>query len=298
MSDDVSPIPPTLEPFVASDGTRIAVHRFVPPVAEVRGAIVSLHGIQSHAGWYRESSQRLAAAGWEVWSIDRRGSGVSGGSRGHAPHWERLVNDVVQMLNHVRTRNVAGPVVLQGVSWGGKLAAAVARLHPRLIDALALVYPGIHARIRPSLRQRLLLGLADVFGARRRPVLLPLEDAALFTNNLERQRFLREDPLSLRTATTGFLIADRELTRLAQSAGPDLRVPTLLILAGRDRIIDTPAMRRYFESIATRDKTLVEFSEATHTLEFDACFEEFVKALRGWLGRQTKNPGVQPRGFE
>jgi alpha-beta hydrolase superfamily lysophospholipase len=141
------------------------------------------------------------------------------------------------------------------------------------------------------------LWLAEFLGARRRPVLIPLNDPTLFTNDSERQQFLREDPLSIRAATTGFLIADQELTRLARASGAAIRCPTLLMLAGRDRIIDNAAMRRFFESIASSEKRLVEFPDAAHTLEFEACFEEFIAALLNWLNQHEKSPGVAIPGL-
>ncbi|QDT56355.1 lysophospholipase L2 [Caulifigura coniformis] len=293
MQEEQQPLPIRSMPenFTASDGVRLAIHRFHPEDGPVRGTIVSLHGIQSHAGWYHRSSTQLAQAGWDVWFLDRRGSGISGGDRGHAEHWERLVNDVVAVLRQIRSRKSPGPVILQAVSWGGKLAAAVARVHAELVDGLALLYPGIHARIRPGLRQRLLLKLADFARIRRRRVLIPLDDAALFTSDPARQQFLREDPLSIRVATSGFLNADRHLTHLAQTAGPELRCPILLMLAGRDRIIDNGAMKRFFATIASPSRTLIEFPEAAHTLEFEPCFDHFVQQYFTWLNAISPNRG-------
>jgi alpha-beta hydrolase superfamily lysophospholipase len=284
-------------PVPASDGVTLAVHRFRPRGTPDRGTILCLHGIQSHAGWYPRSSVRMADAGWDVRFLDRRGSGLSGGDRGHADHWERLVNDVVAVLRAIRHERRPGPVILLGVSWGGKLAAAVARLHPGLIDALALLYPGIHARVRPSFRQTLLLKLADFARIRRRSVPIPLDDPALFTGDQARHRYLREDPFSVRVATTGFLNADRHLGELSQTGGPEIQVPVLLMLAGRDRIIDNDAMKRFFATVASQDKTLVEFPQATHTLEFDPCFEEFVQKLLAWLNAQSKSPGGATPGL-
>jgi len=297
MSDASSPISRSVENAVMSDGVKLAIHRYFPPSRLIRGTILSLHGIQSHAGWYERSSCHLAKGGFEVRFLDRRGSGISKGARGHAEHWERLVNDVVAILRGIRHEGPPGPVVLQAVSWAGKLAAAVASRHPELVDALALLYPGIHARVRPSIRQNLLLRLADFARIRRRSVLIPLDDPALFTSDPVRQQFLREDPLSIRVATTGFLNADRHLGELAQSAGPDIRCPVLLMLAGRDRIIDNPAMKRFFATIASPSKTLIEFPGAEHTLEFEPCFDEFQKELVTWLTAQTKSPGVSSPGL-
>ncbi len=197
----------------------------------------------------------------------------------------------------MRQTGSSGPIVLQAVSWGGKLAATVAAERPELVDALALLYPGIHARIGPGLRQRALLRLADALGVRHRRCLIPLDDATLFTSDRTWQQRLREDPLSLRTATTGFLIADQQLSRLARVSGPKIGCPTLLMLARRDRIVDNAAMRRYFETIGSRDKRLIEFSDAAHTLEFEPCFEEFAGQLLAWLNAHEKSPGAETPGL-
>jgi alpha-beta hydrolase superfamily lysophospholipase len=291
MSDDGSPILERQEQITASDGIGLTIHRYSLEPRLIRGTILSLHGIQSHAAWYARSSRRLAEAGFDVRFLDRRGSGRSTSARGHAEHWERLVNDVVATLRWIRHERPPGPIVLQAVSWGGKLAATVTRLHPELVDALALLYPGIHARIRPGVRQTMLLKLADIARVRRRSVLIPLDDPTLFTSDPAWQQFLREDPLSIRVATTGFLNADRRLSELARTSGPEIRCPVLLMLAGRDRIIDNPAMKQFFATIASPSKTLIEFPNAAHTLEFEPCFEEFVQKLIAWLNALSPDRG-------
>src|SRR3954465_9514718 len=107
--------------FTASDGYRHFYRRW-PAGGNPRGCVVALHGIQSHTGWYQYSSQRLAEAGWDVWFLDRRGSGMNERDRGHAPGADRLLQDVREFSTLARG-NTAGelPLVLMGISWGGKL---------------------------------------------------------------------------------------------------------------------------------------------------------------------------------
>lgn len=283
---------PTIREYTASDGYVFKYRHWQP--AEPRGYVVALHGIQSHSGWYEYSSSRLCEAGYDVRYLDRRGSGLNEVDRGHAPAATRLVNDVAQVLRDVRWERDQGdrsrPVVLMGVSWGGKLAAAVVGSRPELVDALALLYPGIKPRIRATAFQRFQLNLAVTLGMLRRPVPIPLDDPALFTSVPRWQEFIAADDLSIREATVGFLAASRDLDRLVDRTPRNITQPLLLMLAGGDRIIDNPATRRYAMRIASHDRREILYPNAAHTLEFEDDRDRFVADLISWLS------GVMPPG--
>jgi acylglycerol lipase len=57
----------------------------------------------------------------------------------------------------------------------------------------------------------------------------------------------------------------------------------LLMLAGRDRIIDNARTRAYVGSFASADRTIVEYSNAHHTLEFEPDPSPVFADLAGWL---------------
>jgi alpha-beta hydrolase superfamily lysophospholipase len=295
MSPSV-PISPTVECFTASDGYRLHFRRWLPVAASPKAQLVALHGIQSHSGWYEYSCRRLCDAGYEVFFLDRRGSGLNDGDRGHAPDWTRLVNDVVQFINFIRwqaggvIKSPRRPTVLLGVSWGGKLAAVTAARRPELIDALALLYPGLCAKVRPRWDQLARLKLAESLDIRRKLVQIPLRDPALFTGDPQWQAFIRQDSLALHEVTVSFLLANRELDRLVPGTPAAIRCPVLMMLAGRDRIIDNEGTRRYFGRLVTATKQLIEYPAAQHTLEFEPNRDEFIIDLIRWLDN-TVAPG-------
>ncbi len=172
-----------------------------------------IHGIQSHGGWYEHSCTQLSQAGYDVSFLDRRGSGLNEEDRGDAPGFRRLLDDLAEFL-HARCRatmprgHTVGrlPVFLVAISWGGKLAVALERRHPGLVDGLVLLCPGFFPQVRPSLGPAAAASCcAGSFGPRKLfPI--PLNDPELFTATPRWQEFLRDDPLRLHQATARLLV--------------------------------------------------------------------------------------------
>lgn len=290
------PIPePVIEEFVASDNYRLKGRVWNPEMSSVRGTLVMLHGIQSHSGWYEASCQQLCAQGYRILFFDRRGSGLNQEHRGDAAHWQRLVQDVVQLLTRVhfqREESAESPLILQGVSWGAKLATVVAAQRPDLIDGLALLYPGIKARVRPTALQKLQLKLAEQLGIRQKRIAIPLSDPGLFTGEPDWQDFIRNDPLALHEVTVSFLLANRELDRLVEHAPEQITGPLFCQLAGRDQIIDNGATEAYLQRIQSEQKCLVHYPEARHTLEFEPNREQIVADYISWLKELTSSTKI------
>lgn len=278
---------PALRLFRASDDYHLHYRHWRPAETPPRGYVVALHGIQSHSGWYEYSSQRIADAGYDVRFLDRRGSGLNSCRRGHTPHYARLLHDVRQFLDEIRFERdrVApqAPVILSAVSWGGKVAAAIAALFPERIDGLALLYPGLCAKIAPSTLQRALLKFGLAVGRGQKRIDVPLHDPKLFTGRPEWQDFIRNDPLALHKISLDFLQAGLDLDNLVAARAEQITAPLLLMLAGGDQIIDNDGTRRLIRQFGSREKTEFEYPAARHTLEFEPNREEIFDDLIGWL---------------
>ena len=242
--------------------------------------VICLHGIQSHGGWYDHSCARLAGAGFDVFFLDRRGSGRNDKDRGDAPSFRRLLDDIAEFLR--ATRRDGLKTFLLAVSWGGKLAAALPKRHPGLIDGLALLCPGFFPKVRPPLGERARIAWSYLT-APRRPFPIPLNDPELFTASPRWQQFLRDDPLALHAATARLLLHSVRLDGYLRFVPAHVRVPVLLQLAGQDRIIDNARTRRFVESFAAADKTVIEYPEAHHTLEFEGRPHRYLDDLISWL---------------
>src|SRR5207244_11217356 len=74
------------------------------------------------------------------------------------------------------------PTVLLAISWGSKLAVALERRSPCLVDRLPLLCPGFFPKVRPSFGRRLGIALARL-GYPRKFFPIPLNDPEIFTPN-------------------------------------------------------------------------------------------------------------------
>jgi alpha-beta hydrolase superfamily lysophospholipase len=268
---------PTLHTATASDGYRWHYRRFAPP-GEPVGRVLFLHGIQSHGGWYPRSCSQIAAAGYEVFFFDRRGCGLNTEARGDIPSFRRVLDDIAEF---VRTLPTDKPRLMGAISWGGKLGVGFQYRHRGLVDGLALLCPGLFPVIRPGFFTRMRIGRCALTSPTRKfPI--PLNDPALFTESEHWRGFLRNDPLALHEATARMLFQSNSLDLYLRRAWKWVTIPTLLMLAERDRIIDNTQTRRYVEKLPG-PKQVIEYPGAHHTLEFEPDGHPFVNDLLAWM---------------
>lgn len=269
-----------------SDRYEAAARLWSPP--SPRGAVLYLHGIQSHGLWFQASAARLAEAGFAVLLPDRRGSGRNEIERGHASSARLLLRDVADGLDELHVRTGLAQFHLLGVSWGGKLAAAFLGHAPARVASLTLVAPGLFPQVDIPLTQKIRIGLAAVV-ARRSPVDIPLDEPELFTAHPARQEFIRSDSLKLRRATVAFMLASRALDgRVAGLARQSRGCPLRVFLAGRDRIIDNEKTTAFIRSLPWPTRELVEYPEASHTIEFEPDPRPFFDDLAAWLSLRAE----------
>ena len=93
--------------------------------------------------------------------------------------------------------------------------------------------------------------------------------------------------------TISFALANLELTRFATEAPGEIRVPLLAMLAGRDPITVNERVRQFAAQAGRQPATVMEYPEASHTLEFEPDPLPYLRDLTRWC-RETAS--TAPRG--
>lgn len=273
-----------LSTFIATDGDNIVVQDWPLPTGEpVRGVVILVHGLGEHAGRYAHVAAKFNQWGFFVRGYDQCGHGQSSGAPGGLPSDSRLLDDLADMVDDMRTRMEAGlPLILLGHSMGGLVAARFVSLRMREVEALVLSSPAFD----PGLNwfQQLLVKV------------LPRYLPNLRVGNGVKPQFISHDPDVVKAYRDDPLVHDRISARLAGfiadagaavlAAADQWTVPTLLLYAGQDRLVNPQGSRKFAVAAPPKLVTTQCFENLYHEIFNEQESEPVFAALKAWLGRR------------
>ena len=103
---------------------------------------------------------------------------------------------------------------------------------------------------------------------------MPLSDPRLFTGEPDWQEFIRNDRYALHHVSLDFLQASLDMENRLSSEMNQIGIPHLVLLAGRDEIVDTEKTLQLLTRIGSPPESVIVYQEARHTLEFEPNREE------------------------
>ena len=270
----------TLSTYTASDGDNLAVQDWhAADGIRVRGTVLLVHGLGEHAGRHDGLARVLNDWGFQVRGYDQYGHGQSGGVRGALPQPLRLLDDLADLVESTRNRSPQLPLVLLGHSLGGLVAAGFVARGIVPVDGLVLSSPALAPRLNAL--QKLLLAI------------VPRVAPNLTVPNGLDPDYLSHDPAVVHAYRTDPLVHDRVSGRLARfiadegalvrSCAGRWLVPTLLMYAGDDRMVD-PKGSRDFAAAAPGDVVRAHcFDSYYHELFNELRAQPVFMRLRQWL---------------
>lgn len=129
--------------FRDSDGVALNVYKW-SPVGEAIGIVQISHGMTETVLRYDEFAHFLNERGFIVYGHDHRGHGLTAKTNEHLGYiadnegFEWLVEDLFQLMKHIKNENKNLPIFLFGHSMGSFVSQRFMELHGKEVDGLIL----------------------------------------------------------------------------------------------------------------------------------------------------------------
>lgn len=311
MSDLLLSIPENPTPVGAAagfvrgpDGVRSRYAIFKAEGPERRGTVVLLQGRNETIEKYFETVRDLRRRGFGVALLDLRGQGGSDRmlkdpQRGHVDDFRSYVQDLEIFFDEVVLPDCRAPFHLVGHSTGSLVALLAAPALVNRIQRMVLVAPLLEfgeTRISTAAIGRFAgflyaLGFGTTYlgSGRRSP-----EPGAFETNVLTSDAARHARNAALFRARPGLFLGGPTVAWVRAAciaartvADPDyaatIRTPTLLIAAGRDTVVSTPAVEGYAGLLRSGSSLTIDGARHEILQEADRYREQFWAAFDAFV---------------
>ena len=267
---------------VMADGQRLLLRDWSRH--DARGAVLFVHGLGEHSGRYDRLAAWFNQRGYAVRGYDQRGHGRSPGRRGALRHRDDLLADLAAVYHDYAHAAAQRPLLL-GHSMGGLVATRAVLDGALAPPALVLSSPALRSWESPQM-----IRLASVLG--RLLPSLPLR-SGLHASRLSHDPGVvagyRGDPLrhGWITPRLADFIFREGAACIADAA--ELAVPTLLLVAESDELVDPAGSRAFARAAAPGGQLTTRFfASLYHELfnETEPGRGQVLMQLGDWLGRQ------------
>lgn len=305
VSIPANPVPEdvTTGTLKTADGAEIRFAKWAPPAGR-KGTVCVFTGRAEFIEKYFETVRDLRARGFAVAMIDWRGQGHSSRRlrdprKGYVRSFAQYESDVETFVREIVLPDCPPPHFALAHSMGGAVMLRVARNGRRWFDRIVLSAPMIglpgwqgSSMARLPIKLMRFAGMGGNYIPGGGPELAGMSDFATNEVTSDPVRYARnvavleEDP-SLGIGAPTVAWADAAMSAMADFAVPDfptsVRMPVLIVGAGRDTVVSTMATERFANYMRTGTQLVVAGAkheilqeQDRYRMQFWAAFDAFV----------------------
>lgn len=289
--------------FTSADGLVVRYYRW-SDAKQPRAAVQIAHGLGEHALRYRRLAEALVADGYVVYAVDHRGHGRTATDRKERGRfgpdgWNRLVADIGQLVEIVRTEHRGVPLALYGHSMGSFAVQQFILDHSDQIDAVVLSGTGAGDALAGAIDTTKPLELG-AFNAAFEPARTPFD--WLSRDATEVDAYIADPLCGFGTDAQGTadlvagLAASGDPARLAQLRSD---LPMYIFAGDADPVnaglVLLTMLEERYRAAGLRDLTVKVYPGGRHEMLNETNRDEVTTDLLTWLGRVVGD-GARSRG--
>ncbi len=264
---------------LTEDGVELAARHYESD--EKKAAILMVHGLCEHQGRYEGHSRFFVDHGYDVFTYDLRGHGISGGERIYAPSPTSFSEDLAVMVNEVR-RRFNGKLFLFGHSMGGFTVLQFGALNPGAVEgvmASAALSFNTNGKLTPLAKWM------------PKDMRIPGKMAGLKAVDLSHDRDViqayKDDPLVEKFVTAGLAKNFYEGSKLLQQKVADFIDPLICVHGEDDALVSVEDSKLFVEKCGSEDVTLKTYGGFYHEILNETDNEQVFEDLVEWLNQRT-----------
>lgn len=254
--------------------------------AKKLGSVTLLNGRSEFMEKYKETIGELNQRGFDVYSFDWRGQGLSSRmlpnrNKGFVENYDNYINDLDMFFRKIVLPEAVSPIIILAHSMGGHISLRYIHDHPKIADRAILLAPMIDILTSPFPRwlARLIVWASDKAGLDHSYAIgsedYDPEDEKFEGNSLtsdperfmDKKKAISENPdLALGGVTYGWLEATFESIDILTKPvfAEKIMTPILIVSAGADKIVSKKAQKDICSLM--KNCRLFEISDARHEI--------------------------------
>jgi alpha-beta hydrolase superfamily lysophospholipase len=243
-----------------------------------------IHGLGAHSGWFEALARRLKVRHLFVLSYDQVGFGKRRAEKfSSGKQW---LDDLNIAFKYLQREVGDRPIFLVGNSMGALVAlSAAAQVTPAGLIMMSPGFEGYPGTFTFKYRLKTLVS-ALLHPDKECDVAYGLD----LVSEVESVRTWAENDPDRRFAVPGRMFLQLlSLTQSLRFKKVAVNCPVLMILAGRDRIVDNKVNNQVFKRLVCPAKQLKTFPESIHDLPMNPAVDEVAEEIGSWI--QAMAPG-------
>lgn len=249
-----------------------------------KAVFLLVHGLGTYSGRWEEAAEFFLKNGISSYAIDLENPNQPDDPGRKDGYIARYRKDILHLYNKAADDNPGKKIFIIGESMGGLISFLLAADHRALFEGLICISPAFANRIKVTPSDYLKIGLSFFYDSKA-AIKIPF-NSSMCTRDMKWRKKLDTDPNEYKSAPARFLL---EIVLAQFGAGilkGKLQSPVLFLIAGEDKIADSSAAKKIFNSLSVKDKQLVEFPGMYHALSIDLGRDKVFEEILRWAGKR------------
>tara|TARA_B100000749_G_C18450166_1_gene476218 strand:- start:55660 stop:56499 length:840 start_codon:yes stop_codon:yes gene_type:complete len=246
-----------------------------------KGTLIVTHGIAEHSDCYHDFAGFFNSKGWDVFAWDLRGHGRSEGQRGYIESFDYFEQDLRKVIEFVKTEK-EGPYVLFGHSMGGLITAKnLIAYGAQGASAVVFSAPAFGVGVEVPFVKDFAAGLLANLTPR-----LTLSNEINFEDlhhNAKLHEEYKKDPLRHDRISPKLYVEMQQAFQQGIRFAKNIEIPALVQLAGQEKVVNNEATQVFYNSLGSKTKKLVSYTDSYHEIYVDLEKEQAQKDMMEFL---------------